>query len=128
MRQRFLEKGGQPERSHPHYFVLGAFSLWETDGSLKVQIPLSSVPDALLSFTLTDSFFNYRATNLRGVPIPGRPYHGELFTRRELSEAIREHGLPGDAWRTDPARLFDVYVEAQLWGDGPIEPFLVAAA
>ena len=127
MRHRFLEKGGQPERDHPHYFVLGEFSLWESDGSLKVQIPLSCVPDALVSFTLTDSFFNYRTTNLRGVTIPRRPYHGELFTRHELPEAIRRHGLPGDAWRTDSQRLFDVYVEAQLWGDGPVQPFLAAA-
>jgi hypothetical protein len=63
MRQRFLEKGGHPERGNPHYFVLGEFSLWEADGSLKVQIPLSFVPSALVSFTLTDSFFNFRETN-----------------------------------------------------------------
>ena len=121
MRERFLEKGGQPEEKHPFYFVLGEFSLWESDGSLKVQIPLSRVPDALISFTLTDSFFNFRTTNLRGVTIPRRPYHGELFTRQELSEAIRAHGLPGDAWRTDPERRFEVYVEAQVWGRGPVK-------
>jgi hypothetical protein len=124
MRELFLAKGGQPERTHPHYFVLGEFSLWESDGSRKVQIPLSRVPAALISFTFTDSFFNFRPTNLRGVSIPRRPYHGQLFTRDELPDAIREHGLPGDAWRTDPERRFDVYVEAQLWGDAPVAAFL----
>ncbi len=124
MHELFLAKGGRPERRHPHYFVLGEFSLWESDGSRKVQIPLPRLPAALLSFTFTDSFFNFRAKNLRGVSIPRRPYHGQLFTREELPGAIRDHGLPGEAWRTDPERRFDVYVEAQLWGDEPVAAFL----
>jgi hypothetical protein len=124
MRELFLAKGGRPERAHPHYLILGEFSLWESDGSRKVQIPLARVPAGLVSFTFTDSFFNFRATNLRGHAIPRRPYHGQLFTREELPDAIREHGLPGDAWRTDPERVFDVYVEAQLWGDEPVAAFL----
>lgn len=126
MRRRFEAKGGRPERSHPHYLVLGEFSLWESDGSLKIRIPLSSVPPALVSFTMTDSFFNFRDTNLRGVPIPSREYHGEVFTLEELPVLIRRHGYPGEAWRKDPERIFDVYVEAQLWGDAPVEPFLAA--
>jgi hypothetical protein len=97
MRQRFVEKGGRPERGNPHYLVLGEFSLWEADGSLKVQVPLASVPAALVSFTL-----------------------------QELPGLIRQHGLPGDAWRSDPERRFDVYIEAQLWGDEPIERLLAA--
>lgn len=127
MRQTFLAKGGRPERVNPHYFVLGEFSLWESDGSSKVQIPLSSVPAPLVSFTLTDSFFNFRETSLRGLPIPRRTYHGELFTYQELPNLIRQHGVPGDAWRSDPHRRFDVYIEAQLWGDEPIERFLAAS-
>jgi hypothetical protein len=127
MRQGLLEKGGRPERDSPHDFVLGEFSLWESDGSSRVQIPLASVPASLVSFTLTDSFFNFRETNLRGVPIPRRDYHGELFTRQELPDLVRQHGLPGDAWRSDPERRFDVYIEAQLWGDGPIARFLASA-
>jgi hypothetical protein len=124
MRQRFLEKGGRPERDDPHYLVLGEFSLWESDGSLKVRIPLSSVSAAHVSFTLTDSFFNFRETNLRGLSIPRRAYHGELFTCEELPSLIRRHGLPGDAWRSDPERRFDVYIEAQLWHDEPIRQFV----
>jgi hypothetical protein len=93
MREMFCEKAGRPERDNPHYFVLGEFSLWETDASLKVELPLSAVPAPLVSFTLTDSFFNFRPTNLRGVPIPRRPYHGELFTLAELPALIRRHGF-----------------------------------
>ncbi|MGH8310862.1 MAG: hypothetical protein ACRETX_13840, partial [Steroidobacteraceae bacterium] len=120
MRTQFAAKGGRPRREQPHYFVLGTFSLWEADGSSKFEIPLASVPSDALSFTMTDSFFNYRRENLRGIRIPERPYHGQLFTLADLPEQIERHGLPGEAWRSDPTRIFDVYVEAQLWSEVPL--------
>lgn len=120
MRARFLDKSGRPELHHPHYFVLGEFSLWETDGSLKVNIPLQSVPPDWVSFTLTDSFFNYRQTNLRGIPIPRRAYHQELFTLAELPLQLAAHDLPTNEWRSDPERRFETYVEAQIWSDEPV--------
>ncbi len=43
MWSRFKEKGGRPELEHPHYFILGEFSLWESDDSLRAdRIRLSS--------------------------------------------------------------------------------------
>jgi hypothetical protein len=122
MRSQFEEKGGRAELEHPHYFVLGTFAPWEADGSRKVELSLASVLPHWLSFTMTDSFFNYRAENLRGVPIPERPYHGQLFTLGELPKQIGLHGLPGDAWHDDPRRIFDVCIEAQIWSDGPVKP------
>lgn len=127
MRQQFEAKGGRPERQLPHYFVLGEFSLWEADGSSRVQIPLAAVPARAVSFTLTDSFFNYRRHNLRGIEIPPRPYHAQLFTLEELPAELARHGAPGDAWRSDPARRFEVYVEAQLWSDEPVGHLLASA-
>ena len=126
MRRRFIEKGGDPQLFHPHYFVLGEFSLWEGDGSRKVEIPLQSVAPSSLSFTLTDSFFNYRQTNLRGVPIPRRPYHEEVFTLAELSSQLSAHDLPTNDWLSDPERRFEVYVEAQIWSDQPVSHLLSA--
>lgn len=115
MHAELVAKGGRPELAQPGYFVLGEFSLWEGDGSRKLQLPLAELRAEAVSFTLTDSFFNYRSHNLRGVAIPPRPYHGRLFTLAELPEQIERYGLPGEAWRTDPARRFDVYIEVQLW-------------
>ena len=127
MRARFIEKGGCPQILHPHYFILGEFSLWESDGSRKVEIPLQSVPPPWLSFTLTDSFFNYRQTNLRGISIPKCAYHGELFTLAELWSQLTIHDLPTNKWRFDRARQFEVYVEAQVWSDEPVRHLLEAA-
>jgi len=127
MRHQFETKGGRPEREFPHYFVLGEFSLWESDGSSRVQIPLRTVESVAVSFTLTDSFFNYRRHNLRGVEIPLRPYHGQLFALEELPAQLALHGLPGEAWRFHPERRFDVYVEAQIWSDEPVRHLLATA-
>lgn len=124
MRTRFVEKGGRPDRQNPRYFVLGEFSLWESDRSSKVQIPLRSVPADSVSFTLTDSFFNYRRANLRGVSIQGRPYHDELYTLSELASQLEIYDLPTEEWRSHRDRRFEVYVEAQLWSDEPIEHLL----
>ena len=127
MRQQFAAKGGKFERELPHYFVLGEFSLWESDGSSRVQISLRDVAPEAVSFTLTDSFFNYRRHNLRGIEVPQRPYHGQLFTLEELPAQLELYGLPGEAWRRDPGRQFDVYVEAQVWSDEPVRHLVSAA-
>ena len=41
--------------------------------------------------------------------------HDELFTLSELASQLTLYDLPTEAWRTDPARRFEVYVEAQVW-------------
>jgi hypothetical protein len=121
MREAFVAKGGAPVRTEPHYFMLGTFSLYEEDDTMRsVSIALEDVRPEIVSFTHTDSFFAFSDHNLRGVPIPPRPYHSQVFTLDELPALVAEHGLPGERWRTDPDRRFDVYVEAQVWDDAPI--------
>ena len=124
MRSQLVEQGGRPEIAHPHYFVLGTFSMWESDGSCKVEVALDGIPEEALSFTMTDSFFNYRERNLHGTPIPKRDYHRSLYRLSSLDEALDRYGLPTDAWRTDAARRFEVYVEAQVWTDRPLAHLL----
>jgi len=36
---------------------------------------------------------------------------------------VEEFGLPGERWRDEPERVFDVYVEAQIWDDAPLALF-----
>jgi hypothetical protein len=125
MRAAFIAKGGRPVRADPHYFILGTFSLYEDDADMQsVAVSLADVSPDVLSFTYTDSFFSYSDHNLRGVAIPPRPYHEQVFTLTELPALVTEHGLPGERWRTDPDHRFDVYIEAQLWDDGPVAHLL----
>ncbi len=124
---RFAEKGGVARRRHPHYFVLGEFSLWEDDDSCKIELIFPDLDPACVSFTLTDSFFNYRRQSLHGEPIPPRRYHDELFLADELPALLEEFDLPTERWRDDPERRFEVYVEAQLWSDEPVSRWLEAS-
>ena len=125
MRAQFVELGGSPKRQSPHYAILGTFSLYEDDRQMKgVRLPLSLFRSEMLSFTFTDSYFTFSERNLRGVAIPERPYHGHVYRLEDLPALAREFGLPGDRWRDEPDRRFDVYIEAQIWDDEPLFPFM----
>jgi len=124
MRARFVELGGGPVRRSPHYAILGTFSLYEDDPEWRsVSAPLNTVAAGVLSFTFTDSFFTFSERNLHGVVIPPRPYHGRVYLLDDLPELAQEYGLPGERWRHEEDRRFDVYIEAQIWDDGPLRAF-----
>jgi hypothetical protein len=121
MRTQFAGLGGKPTRANPHYAILGTFSLYEDDQEYKsVRLPLASLPPDSVSFTFTDSFFTFSNANLRGIPIPERPYHGRVYRLEDVPGLVAEYGLPGERWRTEPDRRFDVYIEAQIWDDAPL--------
>jgi hypothetical protein len=77
----------------------------------------------VLSFTFTDSFFAFSRRNLRGIAIPPRAYHGRIYLLGDLFALVEALGLPGERWRHEPERLFDVYIEAQIWDDAALEAF-----
>ena len=127
MRALFIEKGGQPILQAPHYAVLGTFSLYEEDVAYRtVTIPITTLATHTVSFTFTDSYFAFSDANLRGVRIPPRPYHRQVFRLDELPGLVAEYGLPGERWRTEDQRRFDVYIEAQIWDVEPLRPYLDA--
>jgi hypothetical protein len=124
MRRAFIDKGGRPQRANPHYFILGTFSLWEDDAAMHaLQMPLDAFSPDVVSFTYTDSYFAYSETNLRGITIPARPYHKQVFRLEELPALVSQYGLPGNRWRDEPDRIFDVYIEAQVWHDEPLRAY-----
>ena len=77
------------------------------------------VPDSVVSMGFGPQF---------GLPDAPRPYHGRAFRIADLPNIVREYGLPGDAagtgyesyWR----RPFEVFIEVQVWSDGPLRPYL----
>ena len=58
------------------------------------------------------------------MAIRKRPYHEELYTLSELASQLEIYDLPTEEWRSNRDRRFEVYVEAQLWSDEPIENLL----
>jgi len=53
----------------------------------------------------------------------GKPYHAQVYTLTDLPILIETYGLP-QVWNNDglygPVR----YIEAQVWADEPLLPFL----
>lgn len=117
VRRLFIEKGGQPQRSRPHYFVLGEcpwLMSWYENGR-EVHIPLGSFSPEIVSFTYGDTFPAMRYDD-------GEPHRGQVFTLNELPDVIRAYGLP-QVWNPYGQHGPDRYIEAQVWADGALVPY-----
>jgi len=118
IRQLFIEKGGQPKRLRPHYFILGHcdwVKSWYCDGQA-LQVLLEKVDPRVISFTYGDSFPAMRYQD-------GKPYRGQVYVLKELSELIARHGLP-QVWNREGKLGPDRYIEAQVWDDEPLTEYL----
>src|SRR5688572_28824736 len=114
----FIAKGGQPGWERPHYLVVGACSWlreWYVNGS-ELRIPLSAFRMDTISFTYGDTF---PALRYQG----GNPYRGQVYTLSELPGLIETYGLP-QVWNAEGTYGPDRYIEAQVWDDEPLRPYL----
>ena len=131
-RELLMGRGGRPERTAPHYFVLGASDWFRglyADAD-EVRLPLSSLPPHATSATWGDSISALGLGVAFGLPAPD-PAHDRIYRLDELEPLVAAHGIP------DPPAPFDVhayqghhrtnvdaYVEIQLWSDVPIRHLL----
>jgi hypothetical protein len=126
LRDLFVARGGTPQRSAPHYFVLGSSAWFEglSPDYASVTLPIAALPPEAASITYPDSFTAMALAPEFGLPYAPRPYHGQVFLLDELPALIATHGLPEDMADEDYAtfadRPFENYVEVQLWSDEPI--------
>ena len=130
LRHLFTAKGGKPQRSSPHYFVLGESPWYErlAERMQRVQLALSALPEDQTSVTYPDSFTAMGFGPEFAVPLEPQPYHGRVFLLGELPELIEHHGVPSprwapeyETWTTWPQEAF---IEVQLWADDPISRYL----
>jgi hypothetical protein len=115
VRQKFIAKGGAPQRSRPHYMILGScpwLKSWYLDG-LELKIPLSKFDPSMLSFTYGDTFPAMRRED-------GKPYRKQVYTLAELPALIAAYGLPQE-WNSEGKLGPDRYIEAQLWYDAHLD-------
>lgn len=120
VRRIFMDKGGKPQRSTPHYFVIGECPWLETwfQNPAYIKIPMSTINPLTISFTYGDTFptFSERIVN--------KPeYWGKVYLWEEIFELISRLGLPQDKWDS-PVFAQPAYVEAQLWSDEPVKEYL----
>ncbi len=125
----FVDVGGRPERSCPHYFVLGTCRWYEqlAPGTQSIALPLSSLPAHATSFTYPDSFAAMGLGPDFGQPYHPQPYHGRVYLLDELAHVVQDHGLPDDAPDSEyegyHLRPLEKYIEVQLWSDEPVRQF-----
>ena len=129
LKSRFEAKGGKPERKAPHYFCLGASEWWKGFCQHdEIRVDLDSIDPSMVSFTYPDSFTSMGFLKRFGIQHESKPYHGQVFTMSEIGDVISEFGLPENNFRTDYKSYhkeeLELYIEAQLWSDRPIENHL----
>lgn len=121
VRARFIEKGGQPLRTHPHYMILGECDWvkgWYKEGC-EIHIPLDTVSADCVSFTYGDTFPAMRYPD-------GKPYRRQVYTLAELPELVERYGLPQNC-NPDGSKGPDRYIEAQIWNDTPLSLYLAGS-
>lgn len=131
IRERFIDKGGEPKATTPRYFSLGP-TKWFLDwyeNPAHIEIPLDTIPSSSISFTYPDSMTSLLIAEDHFEPFRRykRPYHGEVFRLEELAGLIAEHGLPDE---DDPENQSwgNRIVEAQVWDLDLLAPYIDAAA
>jgi hypothetical protein len=124
MYEQFVAKGGLPQLRHPHSAVLGESEIWEKITTRAIRIPLDAIPSIHISFTYTDSWVTYVDREPDGTAIPRKPQYGMLYRKEELEQLFNQHGWPGDRWKSEVEWQNDLYVEAQIWSDDPLVPFM----
>lgn len=129
LRERFVAAGGTPQRSTPHYFVLGESDwfagLYQEGGS--VRLPLSTLPSDVTSLTWADSITAMGLGVRLGLPAPDPEHAGRVYRLHELDELIGRYDLPDGAapdglagYAGHQHHHVDSYVEIQLWSDKPV--------
>lgn len=127
----FVKKGKKPDLQHPLYFVLGEHDdLFQKGGffssanPMKLKIPLSLFDSDMISFTYPDSMPSFNIPRVERGKSYLKPFHGQVFTKDEITEVVNTYGLPGDRWKVEEAWRYDRFIEAQIWDVRPIERFI----
>jgi hypothetical protein len=137
----FLKAGGKPERTSPHYFVLGTSSWYEglAPDMAAFVVPLTDLPTEATSLTIPDSFTSMGFGPDYGLPREDRPYHGRVYRLEDLPALVSAYGLPADdasgpdgspddSYDGYQLRPFEKYIEVQLWSDRPLAPYGIEAS
>jgi hypothetical protein len=118
LQQEFIKKGGQPLADYPQYFVVGR-SAWIEEGYNNqfemVQLPITDLHTAQISFTYPDSMISYWLQSQAGQDFHHPEYHGQVFNYSEICQIIDRFGVPGEKWRKEPVHKHDLFIEAQVW-------------
>ena len=116
-RAMFIQKGGKPIKSYPHYMTLGEcnwIKQWYRQGK-ELSIHIDEFDPEQISFTYGDLFPTMRYKD-------GKPYREMLYVKHEIFEIIDKYGLP-QVWNEDGKHGPERYIEVQIWDDKDLRKF-----
>lgn len=117
-RDLFIEKGGKPIRTVPHYMTMGKCQWlreWYKDGQ-ELEIHIDDFEEKTISFTYGDLFPTMRFED-------GKPYRGRVYTKDGIYKLIEEYGFPQD-WNRLGDNGPERYIEVQIWDDKPLAKYI----
>jgi hypothetical protein len=115
IRTMFINKGGNPIRNTPLYFIIGECDFcksWYKNAEV-IRIPIADIDLNTVSFTYGDSFPTFD-------PSHGdtSEYRQNVYTYNEVKTIIEKYGWPQDMQCDEETPYWQPrYVEAQLWSD-----------
>lgn len=122
LRQVLISKGGKPERTSPHYFVLGRSPRLEqiynyNFGSISFRLPPGYDN---IYFSLGDSLWTFTDPVEVEKHWENQWFQGVLYTYNEVCEVLRE--LRIDLEDQSALERHNIgFVEAQIWSDSDLE-------
>lgn len=118
-------KLGSTRLERPIYFFLGNFAdRRDPSRPQSFVMPLAAFASDSLTFTYPDSMASLPLGTCDEHAQVRRPYHGQVFTLREIKAVVAEFGMPEHHCRTDPSLHHDSFIEVQVWDDQPIKRLL----
>jgi hypothetical protein len=94
-------------------------AIWIEEGykgdSRVVQIPVSTFDPNCISFTYLNSMISYWLRSQADQVFYHPAYHGQVFRLSEIYKIIDEFGIPGEEWRSEEIRRYNLFIEAQVW-------------
>ena len=131
VRMDFVGKGGKPKEKYPIYLILGRPKWMDVSADQKtietteiIEIPLSTINPDEVSFTYPDSMVSAIMIAEKNPEYYEPDYHGKVFTLNEITEIVKERGLPGEGWQTRMPKQYAHYIEAQVWNHEVLENYL----
>ncbi|MEM7532770.1 MAG: hypothetical protein AAF639_11385 [Chloroflexota bacterium] len=128
LRETFIKQGGKPKLDYPFYMVLGTSNYIEQYDGFEgiyhtVQVPLAEFDSTDVSFTYPDSVISKWLADCHH-PLYNSAYHGKIFSLSAIRALIANYGITGCEWVEQPERKFDIFIEAQIWNDAPLQSYL----
>ena len=115
----FKDRGGKPQIERPVYCFLGLnpseliYSRREYYDFKFFKI--EDIPSEVISFTYPGSIASIQIAEQERAKEFRSAYHGKLYLKDEIHDAIEEFGMPGIDFIPIGSRQYDVLVEAQVW-------------